>query len=322
MDELFRSFFGIPRRGKSISPRDEFTNLHEYSENFEENDDSKPSMGSDKFVFSFNILDPQDIFRHFDGIFADMENITRSFEHQEFSEFSAVTPHQEPDESTTLRDKMLKDDADPDLKDGSQDMWMDRYRQQPNNFWSRMWRGDNWSGQEDKRIDTDLDTLVRSRGLDSVLPSKSDQCNERDGNDVQVYSRINPFGAFSSSFSSTIVYSSVDGKSEEKRTTKDSRGNVETVIRRTVDGQTWTERVKKDPTGKVTDTYTDGTDADITFQKEKLDFDSRWHRKSTENHSLATDLQSPSQQQSNSDAHSIFKNIFGFEFSGFRDGKT
>jgi len=309
MENLFRLFFGFPSKDHGYDlRRDEFNEKFSGKVNEEEDDDDL----KDDFAFAFNVFKPDDIIKQFEGIFASMDAMTRSMEHGEFSALSPAPEFSEKD-SDSPRDQMLKDEVES--SDKSKGFWGSDRHNEPtlDNSWSKMWQ--MWKTDDASKAsnqDTDLDSVVKSEGLDSILPSNrhKPKAEEDGGGILQRFSRMKPY-SYSSTFSSTYSYRGTDGNSESRQTTKDAEGNVVTHITKTVNGETWTETVKKDGSGNILESHSDklsSSSVPAITDKEKAEFDSRWNEKSS-----AVDLDDMLvQSETKSDFNSVFRNLFGF----------
>jgi hypothetical protein len=319
MENLFRLFFGLPSKNDGFDLRREDFN-EKYPANLNDDGDDEDDSRDD-FAFAFNVFKPDDIIKQFEGIFAGMDAMAQSLEHGEFPALGPAPESPFERNSNSPRDQMLKDEMKSSQSgDKSKNAFGSDKRGEPthDNSWSKMWQmWQNDDGSKASTQDTDLDSVVKSQGLDSILPSgrhKPKTQEDGDGGSIlQRFTGVKPF-SYSSTFSST-TYSYNNGKSESRQTTKDAEGNVVTHITRSVDGETWTETVKKDPSGNIIESHSDRLSSDSVpsiTDKEKADFDSRWNEKSSSSSDDQTRNDMLVQPEAKSDFNSIFRNLFGF----------
>jgi len=318
MDTLLRMLFGFTTQNHTSDKRRDDFDKYPGTVNDDENKESTSDV--DDFAFGFNIFRPDDIMRQFEGLFASMEAMTRSMEH----ELPTLLPPPESFEkkSGSVRDQMLKGGKEPspsgDKSESNHTNHMLETHREPSNdnSWSRMWQ--TWHSDDVNKSssnqDTDLDSVVKSEGLDNVLPfsPRSSRTEQEQDGFVQRFSGIKPFRS-TATFASTYSYQGGNGKSESRQTTKDADGNVMTTVTRSLNGETWTEVIRKDPSGKVIESRSDrqSTIEPITRDEDKLEFDSKWSGRSSSSVDQTRDGLRL-QQDPTSDIHSIFKNIFGF----------
>jgi len=322
MDNLFRQFFGLPTKNHNCKPRrDEFDDSYSHSIKDYNNENDDDDGSNDDFAFPFSIFRQGDIIKQFEGVFASLDAITQSMEHGEFPALSPA-PDSFQSESDSARDQMLKDDGDSSRpSEKSKDFLGLNKHSEPrqDHSWSRMWK--MWQSDDvsnSSKQDTDLDSVVKSQGLESILPSDKSRTEQDHNSDsiLQRFNKVKPF-SHSSTFSSTYSFRGIDGKSESIQTIKDTEGNVVTRTTKSVDGETWTEVVKKDRSGNIIESHSDKLSSSslplpIT-DKERASLDSRWQGKASSHEETPSDMIMV-QPGAKSDFNSIFRNIFGVEF--------
>jgi len=321
MDNLFRLFFGLPERNHSYDQRrDDFSDTYSSVVN-NDDDDEDEGRSRDDFTFAFDVFRPDDIIRQFEGIFASMDALTQSMDD---GTFPALAPPSESFKrrSSFPRDQMLKGEEESSRSSDKLEPFkgLDKHAEPKHeNSWSRMWQ--QWQSDEthksSSKEDTDLDSVVTSQGLDSILPSDTHKSRTEKGKDsctiIEHFSDVKPF-SFSRTFSSTYSYRGADGKSESRQTTKDSDGNTVTRITKSENGESWTEVTKKDRSGNIIESHTEKLSSSdplpaVITDKEKTEFGSRWKGVPSPRDDMLV------QPEAKSDFSSIFRNLFGFHGS-------
>ncbi|XP_013394478.1 uncharacterized protein LOC106161946 isoform X2 [Lingula anatina] len=240
LDDILRSFFGIPGRDRNDNRSPLFRPLYEDDEedDFDEFRTHFPSFG------------------HGSGIFRQFEDMFRQME-EEFRGMGIDRPgpgmmpgNDAPQRSPGhLRDYMLK---------------------QPDEDTSRL-NPTPYSSEE--REDKDLDADVRSKGLDAVLrglPSFKEPPHQRD-EEPRVTPNQPSFRSFGSS-SSFVTIRGADGKIEQRKTVRDSEGNEETTVIRQIGDKTHTIITHRDKYGReqVQEDYKNIEGSELP------NFDSKW----------------------------------------------
>ncbi|XP_023215392.1 uncharacterized protein LOC111618162 [Centruroides sculpturatus] len=223
-DRFFRGFFNIPRR-REEEQRDPFQDFFEQPECSEcetWEDDQSEFFGSRFGSFGHGSLftEASEMFKHFEEMF-------RNIGLAEFPSSGFGTQFPQIEEANP-RDKMLKN---PDFDDR-----MNRKRE---NFSIGSWI-DSQKNLESKQ-DMDLDDRVAKDGLSGLLKEEIPEGPSE-----------NPPGRRTfSSFVSIRTFTTADGKTEERRTVRDERGNVDTLVRRSVGDATHSVVTKTQAGGRT-----------------------------------------------------------------------
>lgn len=282
--------------------------------------DNEGPDGPDPFGHDIRMSSPEDMFRHFEQVFRGFDDVFRGMGigdhfpgHQGPGGVPAL-PGTGEESQDSPRDKMLKEPDSHSAPINGLPNGTNPGQQSPNMF-GKTWTAQQWDDQTWDKMDRDLDEHAKKGGLKDIfgkLDSKVDRSNSPYHGNHGNHGNASPApgGGFKSV--SVRTYRSADGKVEERRTVKDGLGHEETVVMRHIDGQTHTLTTQREGPG-------DNQVVDENFRnmdrRDLNDFDRRWHSPTP---NFDRDRPEDDIILPDGKTQSMFKNLFGLSFPGFK----
>ncbi|XP_064620605.1 uncharacterized protein LOC135483562 isoform X2 [Lineus longissimus] len=315
MDDLFRSFFGLSRRGNN--ERDYFGDIFHGTPHFGQSDSndidddeccqgdigeegemifgSVPGMPDVNTQFDFSQAD--DMFRHFEEMFKTFGMV----------ELPSSRHFAGPDGNSNLRDRMLKDGVEdaPDNKVDTlpSDKRTDTF-EAPSIF-GNIWKTPRWDRiRPDDKIDKDLDGELGKDDFDRIASeSKKSEPSS---------SVVMPSGT-TWGFSKSVSVRSTrrgDGTVEHVKTVRNSDGSEEKTVTREIDNKSYSVVTKRNKDGEKEKMETFRN----IDEKSLEDFNKKWtesgQRSISHNELVLSDHQ-------DNESKSMFSKFFG-SLPGFR----